>query len=99
MDLATMVGAVVGLLVITTAIFLGGGAGAFFNVPAMFITMGGTFCATLVHFPLGEVMKIVSVVKRTFTVNVPSLLRRSSRASRSSPALRSATACWPLKMP
>lgn len=71
MDVATMLGAVAGFVLIATAIFIGGGAGAFFNVPAIFITVGGTVCATLVHFPLAEVLRILSVVKRTFAVNIP----------------------------
>lgn len=71
MDIATLLGAVAGFVLIAGAIFIGGGAGAFLNVPAMLITVGGTVCATLVHFPLAEVLKIFSVVKRTFAVNIP----------------------------
>lgn len=71
MDVATMLGAGAGFVLIFAAIFLGGGAGAFLNVPALLITVGGTVCATLVHFPLGEVMRIFEVVKRTFAVNIP----------------------------
>jgi chemotaxis protein MotA len=71
MDIATMLGAVAGFVLIAAAIFLGGGAGAFVNIPAVLITVGGTVCATLVHFPLAEVLRIVSVVKRTFLVNIP----------------------------
>jgi chemotaxis protein MotA len=71
MDVATLVGAVAGFLLIATSIFLGGGAGAFVNVPAVLITVGGTASATLVHFPLREVLKIFSIVKRTVSVNLP----------------------------
>lgn len=71
MDIATLVGAIAGFILIAVAIFLGGGAGAFVNVPAVLITLGGTVCATLVHFPLAEVLRIANVVKRTFSVNIP----------------------------
>ncbi len=71
MDIATLLGAVAGFVLIAAAIFVGGGGGAFLNVPAVLITVGGTVCATLVHFPLAEVMRIFSVVKRTFAVNIP----------------------------
>ncbi len=71
MDVATLLGVIAGFVLIAMAIFMGGGAGAFVNLPAIFITVGGTFCATLVHFPLSEVMKIFSVVKRTLTVDMP----------------------------
>ena len=72
MDIATMVGALAGFLLIGGAIFIGGGAGSFVNIPSLLITMGGTICATLVHFPLAEVMRIFSIVKRTFAVSIPS---------------------------
>jgi len=71
MDIATLLGAVAGFVLIAGAIFIGGGAGAFLNVPSLMITVGGTVCATLVHFPLGEVLRIASVLKRTFAVNIP----------------------------
>ncbi|MGD2174216.1 MAG: motility protein A [Candidatus Brocadiaceae bacterium] len=71
MDIATLLGAVAGFVLIAVAIFIGGGAGAFLNVPAVLITVGGTACATLVHFPMAEVIRIFSVVKRTFAVNIP----------------------------
>ena len=71
MDIATFVGVVTGFVLIAAAIYLGGGMGMFFNLPSIFITVGGTFSATLVHFPLGEVMKIFSIVRRTFTINIP----------------------------
>jgi len=70
MDIATMVGVIAGFALIGGAIFMGGGAGAFFNLPALFITVGGTVCATLVHFPLSEMLRIVAVVKRTFLVGI-----------------------------
>jgi len=71
MDIATMLGAVAGFVLISAAILMGGGAGAFLNVPAVLITVGGTFCATLVHFPLAEMLRIFSIVKRTLLVNIP----------------------------
>ena len=72
MDIATILGVVAGLLLVGGAIFSGGGMGAFFNVPSILITVGGCTCATLVHFPLREVLGIVKVVKRTISVNIPS---------------------------
>jgi chemotaxis protein MotA len=71
MDIATLVGAIAGFLLIAAAIFLGGGAGAFVNVPAVLITVGGTVSATLIHFPLVEVLKIFQIVNRTVSVNLP----------------------------
>ncbi len=71
MDIATAIGILAGFVVVSGAIVLGGGALMFVNVPAMLITFGGTFCATLVHFPLGDIVGITGAVKRTFSVNIP----------------------------
>ncbi len=71
MDIATLLGIVLGFVMILGAIFMGGGAGAFFNVPSILITVGGSMCATLVHFPLADVLGIINVIKRTFTIDIP----------------------------
>jgi chemotaxis protein MotA len=71
MDIATLLGVMAGLSLMVVSIYMGGGASGFLDVPSIFITVGGCFCATLVHFPLGEVMGIISVVKRTLSVNIP----------------------------
>lgn len=54
MDLATLVGLIVGSLVVFAAILIGGGAGAFVNVPSILIVIGGSFSATLMRFPIKE---------------------------------------------
>jgi len=71
MDIATILGAVAGLLLVGSSILIGGGAGAFFNVPSILITVGGCTCATLVHFPLGDVLGMAKVLKRTISANIP----------------------------
>ena len=56
MDIATLIGIVAGLGVIGAAIFLGGDFGSFVNVPSILVVFGGTAAATLIKFPLKEVM-------------------------------------------
>jgi chemotaxis protein MotA len=66
LDLATVVGVVAGLGLIIAAIFMGGGAGMFVNIPSMLIVIGGTIAATLINFPLHEVMRVIKVTPRAF---------------------------------
>ena len=52
MDLATLIGLVVGTLFVIGAIMVGGSVGAFVNVPSLLIVVGGSFSATLMRFPM-----------------------------------------------
>lgn len=55
MDLATLVGLIVGTAFVMLAILLGGsGPGPFINAPSILIVIGGSFAATLMRFPLKE---------------------------------------------
>ena len=65
MDIATIIGIFAGFALIIMAAGSGGGGSEFFHVPAMMIVIGGMFSATLIHFSLGQVLKIASVVKKT----------------------------------
>ena len=56
MDLATLIGIFAGLGVIFTAILLGGDLGSFINLPSIMVVLGGTTAATLVKFPLKDVL-------------------------------------------
>jgi chemotaxis protein MotA len=72
MDLATLIGLVAGLALVFGAIFVGGGAGGFFDIPSLMITVGGSFSALLINFPLNRVLGVFSVVKNCFTHQLPS---------------------------
>ncbi len=65
MDIATVVGLIAGSGLIIVAIVSGGGAGMFFNIPSIMITVGGMASATLIHFSLGTVLRIFSIAKNT----------------------------------
>ncbi len=53
MDFATLIGLIVGTVLVIVAILLGGsGLGPFVNVPSVLIVFGGSFAATLMRFPL-----------------------------------------------
>ncbi len=72
MDIATIIGILLGFMVITTAIIAGGGWQIFIHIPSMAITMGGMLCATLIHFSLPQFLGIFSIVKKTIIAKVPS---------------------------
>jgi len=72
MDIATIIGVLLGFIVITTAIVAGGGWQIFIHIPSMAITIGGMLCATLIHFSLPQFLGIFSVIKKTVIAKVPS---------------------------
>jgi chemotaxis protein MotA len=64
MDIASVIGLCVGFGLVLWS--LGVNLGAFFNFPSILIVLGGTFGATLIHYPLAEVLRVMSVVKKVF---------------------------------
>jgi len=70
MDIATIIGVILGFAVILSAIVSGGGWKMFLNVPSLGITIGGMFCATLIHFSLHQLLGIFSIVKKTLITKI-----------------------------
>ena len=52
MDIATLIGLIVGALLVLGAILLGGDVAAYVNAPSVLIVVGGASCATLASYPL-----------------------------------------------
>ena len=71
MDIATIVGLLLGSALVIGSIFLGGDLGPFINIPSMMITIGGSFSALLINFPLKTVLGSLKVVKKCFTNQLP----------------------------
>jgi chemotaxis protein MotA len=65
MDLATILGVVLGFVVIIGTILHEGDLAIFFNIPALAIVFGGMTCATMIHFSMGQFLGIFSVIKKT----------------------------------
>jgi len=65
MDLATIIGLVVGFVLVLIALFLGGTPGAFFNLPSVLIVIFGTLAITTICFSLREMMGAPGVIART----------------------------------
>jgi len=72
MDIATIVGILLGFLVITASIVTSGGWQMFIHIPSMAVTIGGMLCATMIHFSLPQFLGIFSIVKKTIVAKIPS---------------------------
>lgn len=71
MDIATIIGLLLGSGLVIGSILIGGSLTPFINVPSMMITLGGSFAALLINFPLKTVMGSFRVVKKCFTARLP----------------------------
>ena len=72
MDLSTIIGTVMGVVLITLAILMGGSPELFFEPSAILIVFGGTVASTLVRFPMPSVKGTLAVVKNAFSNRLPS---------------------------
>lgn len=72
MDLATILGMVVSFGLILAALMSGGDVMLFVDMPSVLIVFGGTIGATLTHYPLGTVLKIGVVIRKTLVSKTPS---------------------------
>ncbi len=65
-DLASLLGLLLGIACIALAILLGGSAMAYLNVPSMFIVIGGATAATLTAYPLARFFRIPVISAKVF---------------------------------
>lgn len=70
MDIATILGIVLGFLVVLSPIIFGGGAMAFIDIPSLCVVIGGMLCSVLIHFSMRQFLGIFSVMKKTFMVKL-----------------------------
>lgn len=63
MNLSTLIGMLSGIAIVFFAIFLTAqDAWAFVNLPGLAIVLGGTFAATLLAYPLREVVNVFKIL-------------------------------------
>ena len=72
MDLATILGLIIGTGFVLFSMFLDASAGGismlkFWNTSSMMIVLGGTIAATAVAFRLNEVTRVLGIIKFAFT--------------------------------
>ena len=71
MDIATIVGVISAFGLVFIAILMGGGVGIFINIPALMIVVGGTMGATMINYPLKDVIGVMKVVQKAlFAKNI-----------------------------
>ena len=66
MDIATIVGLFSGIGLIAVAILTGGDPIVFVSMSAAILVGGGTLAATLLNYPLGDVLSVMNTVKNAF---------------------------------
>lgn len=71
MDIATIIGLLMGIGLVLGSILMGGSLLPFVNVPSLMITVGGSIAALLINFSLETVLGTFNVVKKCFLVKVP----------------------------
>ena len=71
MDIMTLFGLLLSLVLVSIAISFGGHFTAFLDVPALLIVFGGTLTVTLTSFPVQEVLRAVATVGGTLIGHTP----------------------------
>ncbi len=66
MDLATILGLVAGVLLILSAIVVGGAPLAFLDIPSVLIVIGGVTAVTFIMFPMRTVIGSIKVAVKAF---------------------------------
>ena len=66
MDIATFMGIIVAFGLVIVSIMMGGPATWFINYPSIMIVFGGTMGATLIAYPLSEMLSVFGVVRNVF---------------------------------
>ena len=73
MDIATIIGVILGCSLVLVSLALGStGVLGFFNLPGVLVVMGGTVAAILIMFPLATVMGTFKVAMNVLTVKLHS---------------------------
>lgn len=71
MDKATLIGLILGIVLVIGSIMIGGELTPFIDVPSVMITVGGSIAATLINFPMPKVMTLFGVIRKCFLVALP----------------------------
>ena len=65
MDLGTIIGVVLGVVLMVWAIMAGGSAGAYWDTPSVVLVVGGSIAALLISVPLSKVKELMRVMRKT----------------------------------
>ncbi|SES67577.1 chemotaxis protein MotA [Natronincola peptidivorans] len=67
MDIATIIGIVVGLIFVISGILVNGELTIYFSVASILIVVGGTISATFVAYPLPKVLEAMKIASKAFS--------------------------------
>ena len=88
MDIGTIIGILSGFSLVAVAMIQGGGISWFLDGPSAMVVLGGTLGATLISYPLGDILSVFTVAKNAFrkkkfdTAKVINLFIQLSKISR-----------------
>lgn len=72
MDIATIIGLILGFGLILVSIAMGGGGlGPFIDIPSGMIVFGGAIAASLINFPLKNVLGTFGIILKCFLFKLP----------------------------
>lgn len=78
MDIASVIGLVVGTVMILGSVVMGGGSfgslAGFVDYPSIVLVGGGTICNMLICYPMSEVFKVMGVTKKVFLTKQKDIL-------------------------
>ncbi len=66
MDITTLMGILVAGVLVVSAILMGGPGMWFLDYPSLMIVIGGTMGATLIAYPISEVMSVFGIARNVF---------------------------------
>lgn len=70
MDIATVVGSLLGIILIIISILLEGSLKSFWSASSVMIVVGGIIASILINYPLSDVVGVIKVIKVAFTEKV-----------------------------
>ena len=88
MDIATGAGLLIGVIVLTVLVLLGGDFRIFYDIHAVIIIFGGSFAATLIRFPFVAIihgMPTAAWKARNHTPATPEQLARMEESMAKNP--------------
>ncbi len=71
MDVATVIGLVGGSVLLMAAVWFGGSALVFVNLPSILIVFGGSIATTFIKFSMSDVINTIKVVMKAFLYKTP----------------------------
>ncbi|OGG05307.1 MAG: flagellar motor protein MotP [Candidatus Glassbacteria bacterium RIFCSPLOWO2_12_FULL_58_11] len=71
MDLTTLIGLIAGFSIVVLGIEQTGSIVTFIDLPSVFVTVGGSLAATIICFPLNELVGVIGVAKKTVFTKAP----------------------------